>query len=96
MPARLEAFVLVENGQVVTVSDVVGDGESFDGASPSDFRSIKELFALIREAEREGAAVVRVIDDTELGYPTEIYIDCDERLVDEEIAYRARNVVFDP
>jgi len=96
MPGRLEATVHVENGQVVSISNVRGDGEPFDGASPSDFKSIEELFALINEAEREGAAVVQVTYDEVLGYPTDIYIDRDERLADEEIFYRASDVVVDP
>lgn len=96
MPGRLEATVHVENGQVVSIADVRGGGEPYDGASRSDFKSIEQLFALIEEAEREGAAVVRVTYHSELGYPTDIHIDRDERLADEEVFYRASHVVIDP
>ena len=48
------------------------------------FRTVDDLFTLIAGALR-AEALVRVSYDSQLGYPTRIYIDYDEQLIGEEV-----------
>ena len=49
------------------------------------FPTVQGLFALLRAAFAEAAAEVDVSYDPALGYPTELWIDYDERVADEEL-----------
>ena len=49
--------------------------------------TVGDLFDLLEEAYDRGAVTVNVTFDSEAGYPTELYIDYDQRMADEEIGY---------
>ena len=73
--------VTVRNGALASVE--------LDGAVVDDERgmTVDELFELLDEAYARGAARVTVAFDPDLGYPTNVSIDYDTRMADEEIAY---------
>ncbi len=73
--------VTVRDGEVASVA--------LDGASvPTDrARSVEALFDLIADAHARDAAEVRVSYDPALGYPTEVWIDYDRQMADEETGY---------
>jgi len=77
-PARIE----VRSGRVAQVrySD---SGELT--STVQGYPTIDELFELIDEGIRAEAASMRVSYDQQLGYPTEIRIDFDPRVADDEI-----------
>ncbi|MFN0092346.1 MAG: DUF6174 domain-containing protein [Acidimicrobiales bacterium] len=85
-PFRVE----VAGGQVIEVvhlelgAEVDADrGESIEG-----------LFALLQRAITEGAVEIRAAYDPVLGHPTDLYVDRDRRIADEEIGYRVRDLVI--
>jgi hypothetical protein len=61
-----------------------------DGAAvpPSDwplrYYTVDQMFDLIEESQRQGAAEVRVTYDPQLGYPTEVYLDPRATVADDE------------
>jgi hypothetical protein len=57
--------------------------------------TVEELFDQIAEAQRTGAAEVRVSYDDRLGYPAEIWIDVDRMMADEEVGYTVSEVVVE-
>lgn len=73
----------------VAVRDGAITSVTFDGASvPTDrAQSVDALFDLIADAYARDAAEVRVRYDPALGYPTEIWIDYDRQMADEETGY---------
>jgi len=76
-PARIE----VRTGRV-TAATYTDSGES---APSAGYPTIDELFELIDEAISAEAASMRVSYDQRLGYPTEIRIDYDLNVADDEI-----------
>ncbi len=66
-------------------------------AAPSDaralFPTIEDLFARIEDAIAREAAMLVVSYDPELGYPTQIEIDYDLQVVDDEVSIDATGLV---
>ena len=54
---------------------------------PERFVTVEELFALLQDAVRRKAARIEVSYDERYGYPTELFIDYDERMADEETRF---------
>lgn len=73
----------------VTVRDGAVTSVTLDGAPvPTDRAvTVDALFDLIAEAHARSAAEVRVSYHPSLGYPTEIWIDYDRQMADEEAGY---------
>lgn len=82
--------VTVRDGEV---TDVVyeGDGEPIDRAL-TEYQTVDDLFALLAEAYDRDAASVRVSYAAATGQPTEIYIDYDEQMADEEVGFTVEAV----
>jgi len=57
------------------------------------FLTVDEVFETIESAQRAGAAEVRVSYDPQLGYPSETWIDYDQRIADEERGFAIWNLV---
>jgi hypothetical protein len=55
-----------------------------DIISPAEDTTIDDFFEKIRRARDQGAVIIDVTWDQDLGFPTTGYIDLDERLADEE------------
>jgi hypothetical protein len=75
------------------VTDVVyrGEGEPADRAL-SEFQTVEDLFDLIAEAYDRKAARVDVTYDAATGQPSDVYIDYDEQMADEEIGFTVEPV----
>ena len=73
----------------VVVRDGAVESVRLDGAEVDAERAltVDDLFALLDEAHRRGAVRVEAAFDAELGYPTSLYVDYDERIADEEVGY---------
>ena len=78
----------------VTVRDGEIEAVRLEGAEVDAERALTvgDLFDLLEEAYERGAVTVNVTFDPEAGYPTELYIDYDERMADEEIGYTVSDV----
>jgi hypothetical protein len=82
----------VRNRALVSVTRV-SDGAAVPPAEWSGrYYTVDEMFALIQESRAKGAATVRASYDPVLGYPTEVYIDQDERVADEERSFELTNL----
>ena len=73
----------------VTVRGGAIDTVRLDGATVDDERgmTVDDLFDLLEDAYERGAVRVDADFDAELGYPTSLYVDYDQRIADEEIGY---------
>ncbi len=81
--------VTVDGGKVTAVGPVASN----DGAipAPERFLPIEGLFALIQDAITQNAALIEVSYDEIYGYPTELFIDYDDRMADEEDRFTISN-----
>lgn len=82
--------VTVRGGQVLSVANA-----QTEESVPMDSdlaKSIEDLFGLLEQALEHGAYQVTAAYDPDFGYPTSIYIDSDEQMVDEEIGYSVRDL----
>ena len=84
--------VQVVSGQV-TGTEFGEAGFSGDVPSPQRFGAVTDLFAFIEDAFEQGAARVDVEYDPMLGYPTEVFVDYDERIIDEEQGFTVSTLV---
>ena len=57
---------------------------------PERFVPVEELFALLQDAVTRSAARIEVSYDERYGYPTELFIDYDEGMADEETRFVIR------
>lgn len=79
VPLTME--IEVSNGEILRTAVIEGEeGDSL-------VLSIEELFEVVADALDEHPAELRVEYDAELGYPTEIWVDLEEYLADEEYGY---------
>lgn len=92
-PVRKPVRFEVNNGEVVSMR--YADG----GEIPADLKdlfakhdTIDKLFGILQSAAARNAAEIKVTYDDALGYPTEIAIDMDRQMADEEISYLIANV----
>ncbi len=72
------------------------DGALVDSTFWASYHTVDGLFALIDQAMTSDAAQVTVQFDDPLGYPTQLYIDEDVRIADEELSITASNVRSQP
>ena len=81
-----EAQVTVSGAKVTGVSSATPNIDMIP--EPERFIPIEGLFALIREAITQNASRIEVTFDETYGYPSELFIDYDERMADEEASFR--------
>ena len=81
-----EVEVQVENGQV-TATNFVDSSISGDVPDPERFGTVENLFSHVAEAVAGEAARITAEYHPETGYPTEVFIDRDERIADEESGF---------
>ena len=77
-------------GGVVTSVEFAGEEFTVVPPLPERFVPVEELFALLQDAVRRNAARIEVSYDERYGYPTELFIDYDERMADEETRFVMR------
>ncbi len=86
------ANVFVKDGIIIDVIRV-SDSTSLSPSERSQFKTIDELFALIKNIHPESIAIFSVSYDSMFGYPTEIWVDPDAGVADEEYGYRNEKLV---
>lgn len=84
-----KAWVHVADNDVVDVIDV----ETRERLSSPSFVTVDELFEQLQESIDRPAASIRATFDSSWGYPSEVYIDLDEMMADEEVSYRTGSLV---
>ncbi len=82
--------VTVRGGAVADVA-YRGEGDPIDRPL-TEYQTVDDLFALIAEAYARDAARVDVTYDPTTGQPTEVYIDYDEQMADEEVGFTVEPV----
>jgi hypothetical protein len=83
------ATVTVENGAISV--HYTQSGASVPRAFIPAFPDVEGLFDLIEDAQKQSYDKVDVEYDAELGYPTRISVDIDERAVDDEFGIYVRD-----
>ena len=84
-------IITVFDGEVTSIrrpTDASGFPPRDGGPTPT----IPELFETVQSAIEEGADAITVEYDAEAGFPTDIFIDWDSDLADEETSYTAREL----
>lgn len=82
--------VTVRGGEVTDVA-YKGEGEPVDRPL-TEYQTVDDLFALIAEAYERDAARVDAAYDPATGQPTNIYIDYNEQMADEEVGFTVESV----
>ncbi|MFQ5649951.1 MAG: DUF6174 domain-containing protein [bacterium] len=93
---RVLCFCAPPAGQFhkLTVSDdrlVLVDDREPTEAEVHTFKTISQLFEFVESIDPDSVAVLRVEYDETYGFPSDIYVDYDSRIVDEEIRYESKN-----
>lgn len=78
-----EVRIEVRLGAIVSVTRTE-DGSALPEADWDRYETIDGLFDLIQDAIDEDAASISAEYDADLGYPTDVFIDYDRRIADEE------------
>lgn len=86
-PAR----ILVDGGLVIRVIDVESS-ETLPAERNTEFPTIEELFIELDDLIRLEPFELEVQYDPELGYPSFVSVDIEERVVDEEFSYTVENL----
>jgi hypothetical protein len=87
--ATLPKVVQVVNGKIVKV-----DGTSCDEDAHGGGQTIEQLFDLIDKAEKNKVYRLVAEYDFDKGYPTSVYIDQDEMMIDEEMSYYVSDLKY--
>lgn len=82
--------VTVRGGAVADVA-YEGEGEPIDRPL-TEYQTVDDLFALIAEAYARDAARVDATYDPTTGQPTEVYIDYNEQMADEEVGFTIESI----
>ena len=85
-PANRFTRLEIRDGELVAATDVE-TGEPVPEDRRIEFRSVGTLFDLIQDAIDRNAASLIVGYHRELGYPTEVFIDYQANVADEELGY---------
>lgn len=94
-PESVRKPVVFEVKDGMTVSMRYADGSEVPAELKEVFAkhdSIDKFFGILQSAAAQNAAEIHVSYDDALGYPTEIAIDMDLRMADEEMSYTISNV----
>lgn len=83
-----EVILRVNDGKVISATDT----ETHLGFDVNLYPSVEEIFAELQRAIDYPANVISAEFEKELGYPTNVYIDLDIRIADEEVGYTASDL----
>ncbi|MEB3182688.1 MAG: DUF6174 domain-containing protein [Nostocaceae cyanobacterium] len=89
--ARQPVEVVVKDGKTISVT-AVNSGKPVNPELFKDYNSIPKLFAVIQDAINRKAASLDVKYHPTLGYPTQINIDYDTQMADEELYLTVENL----
>jgi hypothetical protein len=82
--------VVVQNNLITDVRDQNGQRLPVD--SQKSYKTVDELFAIIRSVDPAKVATLNVLYDKNLGYPTTLYVDVNKQIADEEYGYSVENL----
>jgi hypothetical protein len=91
-PANTPTKVFVKNKQVISVANP-DTGEQIKNANLDFYKSIDQLFEVIQDAVKRNADEIQITYDSQLGYPTKIFIDYIKLAADDEVSYSATNLM---
>jgi len=83
--------ITVRNGQVASIT-AVNNNEPVDAELFQQYNSIPKLFGIMEDAIARKASSITVKYDPKLGYPTQINIDYDQQMADEELFLTISNL----
>lgn len=90
-PSEEDILVQVQYGNVVAASYSPSNNpvmpERLD-----DLMTVEELFQVIQKAINDDVAQLEVTYNAQLGYPERVYIDVNERIMDEEVTHIVSNL----
>ncbi|MCC5636771.1 DUF6174 domain-containing protein [Nostoc sp. CHAB 5844] len=89
--ATQPVVITVRNGQVASIK-AVNNNEPVDAELFQQYNSIPKLFGIIEDAIARKAANLTVKYDPKFGYPTQINIDYDQQVADEELYLTISNL----
>ncbi len=81
--------IKVERGEWAEIT-TKADGTPVSEKDWNRYKTIEELFDIIEEAFLQDAKEINVEYDPDLGYPTSVFIDYDERIADEERGFNVK------
>jgi Family of unknown function (DUF6174) len=88
--ARGPVVIEVRNGQTTSITSVA-TGQPVNPQFFEKYKTIPKLFNVIQDAIARKAFSIDVSYDPKLGYPTQINIDYDSQIADEEIFLTIEN-----
>ncbi|MBD2439547.1 DUF6174 domain-containing protein [Nostoc sp. FACHB-110] len=89
--ATQPVVITVRNGQVASIT-AVNNKEPVDAELFQQYNSIPKLFGIIEDAISRKAASLQVTYNPKLGYPTQINIDYNQQIADEELFLTISNL----
>lgn len=88
--ARGPVVIEVRNGETVSITSVT-TGESVDPRFFKQYSTIPKLFNVIQDAIQRQASSLNVQYNSRYGYPTQIDIDYNSQIADEEVFLTIEN-----
>lgn len=89
-PGTEPVVISVDGDSVINVS--VKDGDGPPAGAPSDYPTIEALFEQLREWRDRDPYREQMEFHDGLGYPTDAFFDFEERVADEEMGFRVRDL----
>ncbi|AFZ24755.1 hypothetical protein Cylst_2548 [Cylindrospermum stagnale PCC 7417] len=89
--AEARGPVVVEVREGVTTVTSVATGETVDSQLFKQYDTVPNLFNVVKEAIASKASSLTVQYDSKLGYPTQINIDYNSQIADEELYLTIEN-----
>jgi len=92
VPKAIQPVVItVRNGRVASIT-AVNNNEPVDAELFQQYNTVPKLFGIIEDAINRKAANITVKYDPKFGYPTQINIDYDQQMADEELYLTISNL----
>lgn len=82
--------ITVDGDSVIDVS--LKDGDGHPAGAPTDYPTIDGLFEQLREWRDRDPFRQQLEFHDGLGYPTDVFFDFEERVADEEMGFRVRDL----
>ena len=95
-PQINRAVTITVDGEGVVSATYVDSGEPVDPFDPEDFPTVDDLFDEIESALAQDPYSLRAEYDAQLGYPTNVFIDFEENIADEEWGFVVSRFVSAP
>ncbi len=84
--------VVVQNNVITDVKDSLG--ASLPADTRSHYKTIDELFKIIHSVDPKKVAAFDVKYHHSLGYPTQLYVDPNKQMADEEYGYATEDLQY--